>query len=86
VAKKIYDLNKIAASLAKSENLAGDLALANANGLPLADTFAVHALVLSNRVLRSTLTDKAQLARLVRLDAPEVVTITIGTPLKSRRS
>lgn len=47
------DLNKIASSLAKSDNLVGALALANANGLSLADTFTVHALVLSNRILRT---------------------------------
>jgi hypothetical protein len=47
------DLEAIARSLATVDDLPGALALANANGLSLHDTFVVQALVLSNRILRS---------------------------------
>lgn len=50
---KADDLNKIASSLAKTDDLPGALALLNCNGLSFRDTLSVHALVLSDRVLRS---------------------------------
>lgn len=46
-------LNKIASGLAKTDDLPGALSLLNANGLSFRDTLDVHALVLSDRVLRS---------------------------------
>lgn len=50
---RMSELEKTAASLSKADSLYGSLAALNANGLSLRDTFAVHALVLSNRILRS---------------------------------
>jgi hypothetical protein len=49
----VPDLNKIAESLTGTVDLPGALALAHANGLSLHDTFTLHALVLSNRILRA---------------------------------
>lgn len=70
------DLNKIASSLAKTGDLAGALALLNANGLSLHDTFTVHALVLSNRILRTPSPDPvnyspSEAADLIRPDTKE---------------
>ena len=48
------DLYTVASTLAKTDDLIGALALLNANGLSLHDTFTVHSIVLANRILRSS--------------------------------
>lgn len=50
---RMDELNKIASSLAKTDDLPGALALLNCNGLSFRETLDVYALVLSDRVLRS---------------------------------
>lgn len=78
------DLNKIASSLAAEPDVIGKLMLANANGLTLRDTFAVHALVLSNKILRAPLPEdgaynRADAAAVIRPDAkPDTATAVIG--------
>jgi hypothetical protein len=63
----------LASALATSEDLYGDLALLNCNGLSFRETLEVHALVLSNRILRTPSPDPVnysprEAAELIRPD------------------
>lgn len=75
---RMDDLSKIASSLAKTGDLPGALSLLNANGLSFRDTLDVHALVLSDRVLRSPVVEfddaRQHFAAMVRPDIKETMT------------